>query len=381
MALAAAQIPFEVLSAEDHADAMVFEIVGLSTLLTDLNTGGIARSICEALGIELEKLDAKMFFGIQRAIPVILYTALNFPRLSPVKATGIVTFTRVPATTGDITIPIGTKLTAPATPQGPAVSFSTLSAAILKNKYGAVNVAVAADAGGSGGNISAGRITVIQVPIGNVQSVYNHAAIKNGRDEETEEERLVRFRKYVINLARSPLAGIESGAGTAQLVDVGGIVVERVAKALAIEPENTIGQVSVYIDNGGGTASDDLVAEAQRIVDGYRDVNGNLVVGYKAGGIKAKVSAIESIIVPVTLELTIASGFTFDAVKTDVIDVIEDFFLNLEPGAPLIFVDLSVVVAETPGVYDVQFVTPTANMNVAQTQRLLSGAITIVEAV
>src|SRR5215831_18979847 len=103
----AIEIPFEVSTAEEHSEEMIFDVVGLSPALTDLNTGGVARTIIEAMAIQLEALDSKMFFGLQRGIPVELYTAFNFPERAAIKATGTVTFRRANNYTQEITIPAG----------------------------------------------------------------------------------------------------------------------------------------------------------------------------------------------------------------------------------------------------------------------------------
>jgi uncharacterized phage protein gp47/JayE len=373
----AIEIPFEVTSARSHADQIIFDTVGLSILLTDLNQGGILRSLAESVAIQLENLDSKVFFGIQRAIPTILYTAFGFPRLAPVKATGTVTFNRVVNSIPAISIPKDTVVIAPALDTVSEARFVTLVDATIAQGKNSIDVPVAAELPGTESNVSAGRIVMLSAPIGNVGSVINYAAIKNGADEETEEKREIRFRKYVLNLARSPLAGIEVGATLAQVLDINGFVQERVDRAIAVEPPNTLGRVALYIDNGGGAASSTLVTEAQKIIDGYKTLDGVRVPGYKAAGIVVEVSAVQSVAVAVTAAIEIDSGYSFSLVAADVQNAIEDFFLNLGPGDELILVDLLTVIATVPGVRDLTMATPSSNQNVASSQRLLAGTVTL----
>lgn len=373
----ALEIPFEVTTAQDHAEQMVFDVVGLSTLLTDLNIGGVARTLLEVMAIQLEALDSKMFFGLQRGIPTELYAAFNFPLLGAIKATGVVTFNRLIGTHDVLAIPAGTKVFAQATAVAPQTVYSTLVEAILINAHNSIDVGVSADVAGSVGNVSAGRISRILTPINHIASVYNYAALTNGSDLENQEQRSVRFRRFVQNLARSPLGGIESGAMSAQILDGDGAIQEAVRFAVAIEPPNTLGRVAVYVDNGGGTATVELVALAQKIIDGYVGIDSVRVPGYKAAGIVATVSAIQSIAVAVSVNIELASGFSFTAVETAIQETVEDFFAALAPGAELILVDLLVAIADTPGVRDAAILTPTANLNVGSNQRLLAGAITV----
>jgi len=376
----ALEIPFEVTPAEDHAEQLIFDMVGLSTILTDLNAGGVARTVLEALAIQLEALDSKMFFGLQRAIPTELYAAFNFPLLGAVKSTGAVTFSRKANTgTAAVAIPAGTIVTAPAVGTAPEVSFVTLAAATLPAGKQIVDVGVSASVAGTAGNISAGRVNAISGQIAGIGGVYNYTAIKNGADVETAEARAVRFRVYIQNLARSPLAGLEAGALTAQILDNQGALQEIVRWAKAIEPDNTLGRVAVYIDNGGGTASAELIALAQRNINGYTTVDGQSVPGYKAAGIVVTVSAIEAVSVAVTAQIEIADGYDFATVALAVQDAIENFFLVLPAGSELIIVDLIVAIAEVSGVRDLVMTTPTTNQNPANSQRLLAGTITLTQ--
>lgn len=379
MALPVENIPFELTSAEAHAEEIIFEIVGLTERLTDLNIGGVARSMIEALAIQLEKLDAKMFYGLERGIPTEAYTAFGFSILPATKATGTVTFIREAGSSGDIAIPKGSVVVAPATDLSPQARFLTLQDKLLIDGSNDIDIPVVAQIAGTVNNVSAGRVSKLNTPITNIASVFNSAAIKNGAEAETEEERQVRFRKFVVNLARSPLAGIEVGATGAQIFDIDGTLIERVVKVVAFEPENTVGRVQVYIDSGGGSASGDLVALAQKLVDGYKDQSGALIPGYKAAGIVVFVAAIVSVPVPVTVAVELSDGYNFTDVKEAVQNAVEDFFLALDPGGELIWVDIVSTVASVPGVKDLKFTTPTANLNADRSERLLAGTVVITE--
>lgn len=372
------QIPFSVQLAEDHTEQLLFDLVGLSKKLTDLNEGGVARSLLESIAIQLEALDGKVFYGIQRAIPLILYTAFGFPLLSAVSATGVATFTRTLGS-GDLTIPQNTKLLAPSTPLFGQVIFSTRESVSFPRQQTFIDVPIVADVPGSGGNISAGRIKSLVTPVAGIASVVNYTALFNGTDAETEDAREIRFRRFVTNLARSQLAGLEYAALTAQLLDGGGNVTERVQSAFATEPDNTLGRVSLYVDNGGGSASATLIAKVQQIIDGYFNADGTRVPGYKAAGIVVDVAAIEAVAVDVTLTLAVGSGYVFADVKTAAQAAIEGFFQALGSGGTFILVDLIAAIVSVPGVYDISISTPTENMNADSSQRLLAGTVTITE--
>ena len=378
MALPPEEIPFAVRTAEQHTEDLLFSVAGLSQTLTDLNPGGIARSIFEAVAIQLEKLDTKTFFGILKAIPVELYTAFDFLLLAPVKAMGTVTFVRS-AGTSDIIISVDTQLRALATELQPGVLFSTIEEKTIAAGESSIDVPVAADVAGAGGNVSAGRITTLVAPIADIGHVSNPVAFRNGRGQETEDERAVRFRQFVQNLARSPLAGLQAGALTARIFDPDGVVQERAVHAIAIEPTDTLGRVDVYLDNGGGTSSTTLVEEAQRILDGYHDTNGDPVLGYKAAGIAVTVHPIRSVPIAVSARIEIEEGFNLTDVRSNVQENIENYFSDLGAGGELVYADLLSIIVSTPGVRDAAVDAPASNQNTDSSQRLLAGTVTITE--
>lgn len=119
-------------------------------------------------------------------------------RLGAVAATGTLRFTGTVGTA----IPLGTRVATAATTQTAAQVFATTAAAEV-GAGGTVDVAAAAEVGGTAGNVAAGQLVFLLAPITGITGVTNPSAATGGTDEETDAALLARYLQAV----RSPSAG------------------------------------------------------------------------------------------------------------------------------------------------------------------------------
>jgi len=166
------------------------------------------------------------------------------------KATGNVRFSRA-GTTGTVTIATGTQVTIPASGSQAEVVFSTTAEGTIANTFqqsGLVPV-VAADAG-TEGNAAVGAIKGFVAKPSGVDEVTNPSAFTNGRDRQSDDS----FRDAVVNqikgLARSHDYGLETGALKATYNG------KQVLFANVVENPILRGNVTIYIDDGTGTAEE-----------------------------------------------------------------------------------------------------------------------------
>jgi len=382
-------VPYVREHADQHTAELIAWYLGLSEdtagRLTDLNPGSNLRDIFETVAITLEGLDNQVYTGLRAAIPEILYawfgvgdgvtTFVGFPALPALPAKGFVTFTRNPNTPAPVSIPAGTRLGPIANTQATTLTFATdLPATITADT---VDVMVTASAAGTASSVQAGGLRLLDAVTG-VLSATNGAAMA-GIAAESDEQRRQRFMVYIRNLARCQCEGLEAGAETAQVVN-GGVVVEHVLAARAVEPPDTRGLVDLFIDNGNGTASPALITNTQQIIDGYIDPAGARVIGYKAAGIVVNVKAVTPTVQPVTVAVELDTLFRFADVQPAIQTAITSYFATLAIAADLVWTELNAVIATVPGVIDNRLTVPAANVSGTYGGRIILGPVTITQA-
>jgi uncharacterized phage protein gp47/JayE len=160
------------------------------------------------------------------------------------KATGSVIFSRA-GTVGTVNIPSGTKMK---TSSG--IEFVTSAAGAINNTFSASSsVPVIAVVAGAAGNVSLSTIIKFASKPAGVDSVSNPAALTNGRDKESDDELRGRIKDYLATLSKATVLAIEFYAK--QVVISSG---QRVVFAKVVEDETLRGEVTLYVDDGAGTA-------------------------------------------------------------------------------------------------------------------------------
>lgn len=328
------RVEFDVKHFEAIAASMMNYLSSVQSLVTDFNIGSINRTLLESVAMELEEIYYRLYKAIEKAIPEALYTTFDFDRLPATAAVGTVTFSRATAAPQNYLIPEGTIL---ATVSG--IEFAVLADATLPSGSTSVGVQVRAVVPGASGNVAANSITVMRSVILGVDAVTNAAALTGGADLESDDARKARFQAFISSLARAPVNGVEAGARTTTLIDpVSGNIVERVQVAKLDEPFLTdsstpAGVATLYIDNGAGSASTELVAQCQKIIDGYIDPDTQQsVIGYKAAGVVIQVKPVTAQLVTVDATVFLMPGATADVVRDNLKATAANFFSRLGIG-------------------------------------------------
>lgn len=383
-------------TAEQITQKMIDWTRGVTTSLTDFRVGSKNRAIYEAVAIVLEDYYDKTFKAIKKAIQQNLYTVFGFTPLPAVNTSGTVRLYAQSAPSADqpYYIPAGTQAqAAPTSSQGPVAFQTTQDAYIYAGgitEAGAVtingksvtgwyyvDVPVVCLSAGVVGNVSAGTIqTLIGAPSG-VGAVTNAAKFTTGQEAETLSAQKARFKLFMASRTRGTLDSIQYGATTAVVMDATGTFVqEHVASAIAVDGD---GVFTVYIWNGVGVASSALIANAQKIIDGYTDTTGTRVWGYKPAGIPYTLLSVAVVLVPLAMTITPASGYgVTDAdvaakltdVRPSITNAVSNYFASLQPGQTALWASLESIVKQIQGVYDVQLTAPTGNTTATSTQVL-----------
>lgn len=356
---------FQIKNFDSIVASMINKVTATSGKLTDFNVGSTLRTILEATANEIDQYYQTLLKGLYEAVPVAVYKSFSFERKAATAASGVVTFTRDPEVSGDIEIPGGTRMSVP----NASYYYTVDDDAVILNGENTIDAIVTATVAGSATNCLLNTITIMVDEIEGVASVTNAYAFSNGTDDETDNERKLRFQLWLNTLARSTRDSILYGATTACLKNSNGTITEQVIKALVHEPcidddpAGDVGQVDVYLWNGSTGASSELLAEASKILHGYVDDNGDKVPGWKAAGILLSVYAVSVNSVNVTATITLKTDYTEDTVGSLVETVIDDYFQGLEIGESFIWSRLVSQIMDVEGVKDVSLTAPTGNVD------------------
>jgi len=363
---------------EQIAASMMNLMASVQASITDYNIGSVNRTMLEAVALELEEIYYRTFQGILDGIPAGVYEAFGFGKLPATPAVGNVTFGRSAAATVSYTVPTGTVV---ATATG--LRFTTTEEVVILAGNTSVNVQVAASDAGAAGNVAANSIILMTIAVLGIETVTNGLPTSGGADEETADGQQARFTEYVLGLARSPINGIEAGAKTVTLVDAGsGLITERVVLAKIVEPylldqREPVGIATLYIDNGAGGASVDLVIKAQQVIDGYIDAEGVTIMGYRAAGVVINVVAVTLFSQDVSALVTLDSGADQATVDTSLRNAIDAVFSGINISDGLDWPTLLSAMMVVAGVKTISLTVPGGSISGQVGKRLRPGTITL----
>jgi hypothetical protein len=373
---------------ESITASLILRVSQNSASLTDFNVGSKVRTMLEAFAQELEYFYMEMFRGILEGIDSSIYNSFDFPALSPVAASGQVTFslfvagTTTPlAPTTNLTIPSGFRVQIPVQTSATILSgsaptgtiYSVANDTIWTAGQTSVNATVVCSTAGAIGNTTPNSVTGLVDILPAVQNgnftVTNSVPFVNGQDQESPTQHRARFAKYLQGLGRGTLRALEYAALQAVVKDTNtGAITEQVKKAVAIEPylldgSKPAAHCDIYIHNGVGGTSSSIVDAASKIINGFTDTNNNRISGYKAAGIIATVLAVSENPVPFDIRVNMLAGFSLTAtIISQISSAIAKYVDSLQPGEKLLYNKIIDLVMNTTGVYNCVIVSPVGDV-------------------
>lgn len=190
-------------------------------------------------------------------------------RRAATKATGAVTFSR-PGTIGTVAIPAGTVVK---TADGKAFQ-TTSSGSIGAGDTSSLPVAAVAVEAGAAGNVAPGTVVRFDAKPAGVSSVSNLVSFANGTDKETDDEFRARIRSFIRTLSRATNEALEFVARSVS-IDTG----QRVVYAHVFEDPINRGEVTLYIDDGAGTAETVATVVGENVTAGLSGPPADTAVG------------------------------------------------------------------------------------------------------
>lgn len=289
-------------------------------------------------------------------------------RRAAVAATGQVTFTGAVGTA----IPIGTIVATPADEISGESSIEYMTTATVTiPSGGTVSVLVQAVVAGTVGNVPAGVIEIMAMPISGITAVTNTASITGGADEETDASLLERFYLRVRNPGTSGnKAHYIIWAG--EVAGVGGVQIKPLWQGA--------GTVGIYLlDTDKRAANASIVAAAQNYIDPTQDGQGEGEA--PAGPIVTVMPAVE-VPINVSVKLTLATGATLTTAKSQIEQGLRDYLKTLAFMDPLVrYTKIASMLLDIPQIIDYTNLTvngsSSANIQVNQGQVAVLGTVTV----
>ena len=309
-------------------------IQGGSSTLTDFSIGSILRAIVEAyaaVALWLQGLVLKLLATTRAATSsgadLDSWVAdYGLTRLSAVAASGQATFARF-TPTAQAVVPVGALVQTADGSQQFAVTLdatslaysSTLGGYVIAAGTTSVAAPVAAIVAGALANVPAGAIATIAQAIAGVDTVTNAAPFTNGADAETDTALRSRFVAYIGSLSKATRAAVGFAVSSVEA---------RITYTL-VENQDYSGTARagcfyVVVDDGSGSPSDALLAQVYTAIDAVRPI-GSIFAVYPP--------VVET--VPVTMVITVASGFTPSIIAAAVRAALLAYINTLPNGAPL----------------------------------------------
>ncbi|BCZ76082.1 phage Baseplate J-like protein [Komagataeibacter phage phiKX1] len=267
---------------------MVAAAQGACPSLLDLNVGSAGRAMLEAvagLGLWFQFIALQILSRTRLATSIgadvdSFVEDFGLTRLPGTAATGTVTFTSFTPASQSATIAVGNTVKTASNVVYDVVEDSTNpawsaadSAYVRPAGTASITLPVQCEATGSTGNVAAGAICLLGTAVAGIDTVTNTAALTNGSDGETDAALRTRFVAYINSRSKATIGAIEN-AVTDVSADLIYQVVENVDTSGAVLPGNVV----VFVDDGSGDVSDDMIDQVYTAVDAVRPAAVSIMV-------------------------------------------------------------------------------------------------------
>jgi Baseplate J-like protein len=327
------------------ATQLLAMMASLSGVATDYNQGSQIRTLSEANG---SVADQQGIATTALALQSLLYGAMSLFGIGQtlaVPATGLVLFatalplSAAPVVPQAVPIPSGTL----AQTAG-GIQVATTAAATLTLGASGIFVGAQAVVPGVAGNIPASGITGAPLnQLGYPLVVTNLAPFAGGANAGSQSNALAQFAAKAASLGLSSPVAIANAVVGVTVSGTG----ETVAKASLYEPWIAAGSAAgsgtagftLFIDNGTGSASSNLLAAAQAWITGNQALNQS---GFRPAGVPYTVSGVTPVYATVQVSGTLypgllATGSVYGAIVSGVTNYFSSLgFSPIVAGQPQI---------------------------------------------
>ena len=338
-------------------------IIANQDKITDFNDGSVITTLVEAFSEEIAQIYNRVDSGFKKYLIQLALSVFDFQQKEGLPASVGLTFSRTISTPDPVSIPAGTIVSDSA-----GIYFETTAGGTIPaNQTDSNLIQAQAQNNGLEGNVPADTITIITTPVPGVDTVTNPNPSTGGQDDETDFEYATRFSEFLLGLGGTSNYGIITEAKK----------VDGVRSASTIDhspPLSGLYHLSLYIDDGTGSASTDLVdAVKSRIYGDGTATN----PGKKGGGITMRILAPTKIATDVTIEVEDSGIIAFETVENNVKLAITNYMNSLLIGEEFVLYKMIAAVMAVRGVNDVVVTAPLANITPGTDSIIRAGTITV----
>lgn len=370
---------FQIKDFASIAASMINHAKATQDKITDFRVGSVVRTLMESAAIEIEELYIQILNGIRESIPVAIYKSFNFDSIQERIATGVIRVT-ITLSVGDVLVSSGTKFIAS---DGAATKYESVDDVTIPQGSTYADIKVYASLPGTSGNLQIGTLFDVTPQVAGIVSAVSIAGFSDGADTESESETKARFINYISSLNRGTVSALRYGIGLAKVVDSSGFTIESVKSSVIVEPwsddvTKPVGLVECFIHNGVDGASSDLVLNVSKVIDGYVDVDGTIVPGWKAAGVRVNVLVAPPVTVSVSGTVTVSAGYGAQDVVSSVSSAISEYISSLDIGDDVFLSEIVFSAMSIDGVVNFRLTVPTVDIVVGNTQKAMVGTLNII---
>lgn len=217
-----------------------------------------------------------------------------------------------------------------------------------------------ATATGQVGNVGTGTLLLLATAVPGIDTVTNPAPFSGGLDAESDAALQARFRDFIAALSQATVPAITYAARSLQQ----GLAVQ------VVEPAPGAGYVTLYVDDGTGVPSQDLLSRVAQAVEPVRPI-----------GLRIMVLAPTIVPVSISVIMIYPAGASAQDAEPLITAAVASYIGNLSMGQSLSFAKLTQIVLDAaPDGSDVSSLllnSATATVAAGPGQRVHLGALSV----
>lgn len=336
-------------------------MVAKQNKITDFNEGSVIHTILDTVARIAEREYVAIRQGYNEMLSCIPYSAFGFTKKQGQKAVGTVVFYTDSVKDNTIQIPKGTVV------EGGGLLFETTEeGSIQAGQLHSQEVQTIAQETGAIYNVSIGTISNVESNVPFVCSVKNTKPFTQACDTEQDADFEARFKAYIAGLSGTTSYAIKATA----------LSVEGVRSVATVEHKpllEGIYNMSIYVEDGTGYATDDMLNRVHKAIegDGTKENPGHLCPGINIRVLTPTITPID-----VSCDIAIKSTDT-DAAQKELTTSIIDYISSLTIGQSFLLAELVHKLMGIPYVNDVKIKAPTTNYDIDVGSIFKAGTIDI----
>jgi uncharacterized phage protein gp47/JayE len=297
------------------------ELIASQDAVTDFNEGSVLASLLSATASEIEECYLRSDEGYKNNLVYQIYSLFGIKKRNGTYATASLIFSLQTERTNNVNIPTGTRVQT-----AENIIFTTnQDAVILAGSLSSNNIPAACTAIGSIGNVASNTITNMLDGIPYIDRVTNPNPATGGTNGESDIEIAQRFQELIKGLGGAEKSGILNAVKSIE-----GVVLAKIVEHF---PPSEVYNMTIYVDDGSGSPSQELLDEVLKVVEGDGSQE---YPGYRAAGVRCRVRppAVKSI--DLTIFVQYETLIMPEAMNNEIKETAVRYINNLEMGESLI---------------------------------------------